>query len=132
MTLKEIYQKGSSLEKILCIPYTDIIGNVFASVAFQFKDTPHLCLGVDGDTDELFWSNDDDEKKSIFKELDCFIPSVKNCYGMHLAWSWEMENQQGYFDALQLEFMDLASMKGEIIQFKAMGSGIHVYRIVEE
>ncbi|WP_422320676.1 DUF6334 family protein [Prosthecobacter sp.] len=47
-------------------------------------------------------------------------------HGLCLFWAWAMTNQQGYFDALQLEFRDGSLRREAIVQFKAVASGIWV------
>lgn len=56
---------------------------------------------------------------------------VKNIYpelnDSSLVWFWELENNRGYKDALQFEFINEKTRKYNKIQFLVIGSSIQIY-----
>ncbi len=110
----------------MCRQNIDVGGaSSLALVLFQFE-AEEISLGVDPDSDELFWRNTGDEPLHDLRDT---IPSVADAYGLALTWSWEMRNHQGYFDAVQLEFVDPTLSNAVTFQFKAAASAIRVFRV---
>lgn len=123
MSLTQLTQNGSCLKRIMCRQAPDAIGPEL--IQFQFE-TEAVALGVNMDTDELCWRDASDDPLQDLKELH---PGISCAYGLNLAWSWEMKNHQGYFDAIQLEFIDRTLSDAVIFQFKVAASTIWLSRI---
>lgn len=49
--------------------------------------------------------------------------------GLPLMWSWEMTNQQGYSDGVQLEFAKDVASESVIVQLVALGAQIRIRAI---
>jgi hypothetical protein len=88
-----------------------------------------LKITVNEDTDEVILSSLIalsekvlfDEKKAAFLNL---ASSLQN---MHLQWAWQLINNQGYSDGIQLEFVDRSGQRENIcIQLMAMASFLHL------
>ncbi|GIJ45953.1 hypothetical protein Val02_28390 [Virgisporangium aliadipatigenens] len=50
--------------------------------------------------------------------------------GKHVQWRWVLENQQGYTDALQIEFTDRVRVGSVTIQVLAIGSALRVHAVL--
>ncbi len=97
-------------------------------IVLNFVDEKPVALGVDTETDQLVWCDVPHERLPDIKET---IPGIGEAYGLTLTWSWEMKNQQGYFDAVQIEVTDESLTKSVLLQFKVAASAIRVFRVVE-
>ena len=94
------------------------------ALAFYFLENKRFMLEVNQDTDELIINDINSEYRWI--DIANIYPVIAEAYGLMAMWSWKMENQKGYFDAIQLELNDSSLRKTKILQFKAAASGIIV------
>jgi len=100
-----------------------------AAISFAFEGNEELFLFVDPNTDSLSWrKNAPIGFKAV--ALEIIIPRVRTTYGLYLAWAWEMVNQQGYFDAVQLEMNDASLANEMVFQFKASASKIIFFELL--
>jgi hypothetical protein len=123
MRLTEASKNRKQVKCIKCTKFYDLNG--FASISFLFKDGSSLSFGVDQDTDEIMYQKIDASQC----DLSLVLPEIKKIYGLFLAWSWEMTNQQGYFDAIQMEFLDPSLAQCVVLQLKVEASMIGVYAV---
>jgi hypothetical protein len=128
MNIKEIARQRVALTQIEAFR---VGGNSkrFAGLALCFEGYPKLYLTVETRDDSLIWVNSKDPAYAVDKVEDIF-PSIKKAYGLFLTWVWEMENHQGYFDALQLELVDGSLKSSVIIQFKVAASAINLFEVL--
>jgi hypothetical protein len=101
-------------------------GDRLGIVALYFEGNKSLALKVDVNTDELVWCKVP-KKKMI--DLHLVYPQVSKAYGLHLLWSWQMTNHQGYLDAIQLEFTKPDLSREFIVQFKAAASAMRLFYV---
>ena len=100
------------------------------AVSFTFEDTGTVYLRVNPDEDSFLWECDAPQgRKKI--ELEILFPKVSTAYGLHVIWSWQMKNQQGYFDALQISLNGALSNNEIILQFLAIGSAIKLFEVTK-
>ncbi len=107
--------------------------NAITKVFLEF-DKKVLVIGVNEEDDSIILSLDDSVENLApvgVKHLDfeLLIESVK-CSTVH--WLWRLTNQQGYFDGIQIEFINrnCTPSYNATIQFMAMASMIEI-RAVE-
>ena len=105
------------------------IGGGPALLVLTFNGAETLVLSVDRNTDELRWGAVKPQESAL-SDLAPIAPAVKKAYGLHVTWSWEMKNHQGFFDALQLEFTDAELRNSVILQFKVAASQIAVFEVL--
>ena len=123
MQLSEASKKGVRLTKIECSQVKGLAG--FSSLCFLFEDGSNVTIGVDPDTDEIIYRKMEDRGSDIRQ----VIPGFETAYGLSLVWSWEMRNQQGYFDAIQLELANDTMSRSVVLQFKVAASMIRGYTV---
>lgn len=125
MNLAQLTQEAVRLDAITYRP--SFGGGGFDLLVFHFAEQAKLALTVDSDADQLVWCDAPQER---LRDLTSLMPSVGDAYGLALVWSWEMKNQQGYFDAVQIEVTDSNLATSVSLQFKVAASEIRVFRVV--
>jgi Family of unknown function (DUF6334) len=96
-----------------------------ATLAFDFG-TLHAQVNVDDDT--FIWRDripSDMPKLATSRASDVWSEAL----GKMLIWPYEMENQNGYLDALQFEFNSPALDAETIIQVRVAASVLRFYRV---
>jgi len=128
MDIAQVAREHLKLERIFCRHEQGCDLVRLESVDFLFEGNVRLALGVDLDSDELFW---DENLSGNNVDASDIIPWLAEAYGLRVIWCWEMKNHQGYFDALQMELSSADLSRSVILQFKAMASGVFVYVVNE-
>jgi hypothetical protein len=107
----------------LSIQYISLVKDNLSIVeaTLFFESGYKIIIAVDINTDELIIKRGK-IKNNNFKLLN-------NRY--FLVRYWEMKNNQGYSDALQLEFWDSELKNSLFIQFQALASGIELFYLTE-
>jgi hypothetical protein len=125
MNLGEASKSKKRLSHIECtnFPETDDL----VSISFFFHDGSNFTFCIDEDTDEIIYTDANTSRKDM--KLVC--PEITKFYGMTLIWSWEMINQQGYFDAAQMEFSNDTLTLSRVLQLKVVASTIYMYTVEE-
>lgn len=100
-----------------------------------------VLITLDNEFEEIKTNLVDDtfDEKVFFQEdillLEELPILVKNIYqdlnDSSLVWFWELENNRGYKDALQFEFINEKTRKYNKIQFLVIGSSIQIYLLNE-
>jgi hypothetical protein len=126
MNIRELAQGSIALRSITCDRH-EYLAQEICSLVFHFENGDDLAIEVNADTDELVWIQSGDTTDAAI--LAGLYPSVMNVYGLRLIRCWEMVNHQGYFDAMQLEFIDAVASKIFIIQFKVAASSIGIFEV---
>jgi hypothetical protein len=127
MTIGDIARSRARLEQIVLLSEKFSCSDSFVTkVIFHFEGNQVFELAVDNDNDELIWNHN---TLGVFETIG--IPeSIEQARGLWLTWSWEMRNQQGYFDALQLELTDKTLSREVVLQFKVSASRIEIFELI--
>jgi len=96
-------------------------------VSLIFSNEFSLNLSVNTDTDELLCSIDETISTDCVDGKVIF-PELENFYGLYPIFSWIMDNNRGYFDSIQIEFIPEKNIE-YILQFKVSASNIEIYSI---
>ena len=127
MSINEIAQQHARLTRIEGVMPPRGGGKRLVGLVLYFEGDLQLSLAVNCNEDSLLW--EPIEAGDELVRIERVFPSVARAYGLFLGWAWEMRNQQGYLDAIQLEFTDASLEKSVIIQFKAAASAMDVFEV---
>ena len=129
MNISDLARSGATLVKLTGFLHAETQSE-FVAILFSFENKPALLLVVDPDTDSMSWQNT--EPTGLEKiAIENIYPKVQIAYGLQLAWVWEMNNQQGYFDAFQMELVDASLKNEQTFQFKASASRIELFEVLK-
>jgi len=125
---------GQRIDDVRLLIWSD--GNssiMIEKILFEFNDYKFV-LQVNSNTDEIIPQIINDFKLEITEKEHQIINSEKllenklNCLiGKQIIWLWTMTNNQGYFDAIQIEIE-----KQETYQFLTIGSQIEIRKVIKE
>lgn len=115
---------GSEISEFRAFGDPGFTGNTSVSVFFGNKK---LILTVDPDTDSLSFTITFYSNMGVIGDLEeRAVDGLSQFLDMPLAFIWAMENQKGYFDAMQLMFSPPKG-KFKILQFMAVASEIVLF-----
>jgi len=123
MSLTALSRSKKALLKVSC--YTAENFPYVTAIAFHFQEEAAVILAVDEDTDTLIWLSSLPQKS-----IPMQVPVLEKAVGLCVAWSWEMTNNQGYFDAFQIEFIGSDFQNSFIVQLKVAASRIELFKLV--
>ena len=128
MNVSDLARAHATLSGLRCFRYDDKPFGLKA-VLFSFEGHGEKILSVNPDDDSLLWQ---DARPDGCTEvaLESLFPRALAAFGLELIWLWEMSNQQGYFDALQIQLADESLQRGLTLQFKASASAVQVFEVL--
>ncbi|MDR2862341.1 MAG: hypothetical protein LBV54_00475 [Puniceicoccales bacterium] len=133
MDLKEITKRTPYVKGVFGLPERgdfSIESTSFEKIFVSFEDKMSLLLTANCDTDEFIINGEHFTPDGMIDLLSLY-PALSDIKESVLLWTWEMNNHQGYFDAIQFEFWNKTLKKELILQLKITASSIYMYNVVE-
>jgi hypothetical protein len=127
--LIQISEDGDHLSRIELVSDKDF-NNQTKAIIFFFEKQNLTIMASEEDTIEIECKMRDWDDSSVLNDVSCTHPWLRSI-GKKLRWAWCLVNQQGYFDALQLEFANNVSEEPIIVQLVAVASCLRAYTLKE-
>ena len=127
MNLTNIISEGKQLSSVSVYVHPDL-PNEHVALSLKFDGKIVFIEALDDDTLNISSKLCSDEYIEL--EYGNNTP-FKQAIGQPLRWAWEMTNNNGYLDGVQMEFAESVSSDANIIQIQIIASRID-YRLVTQ